>query len=435
MKYFLNISRIYANLLQINLLEKNMSNLKSLKSYLVGKDSSFLLDDNNNGKTVMLSGVWGAGKTHFWQHEIEPKLQEYLKDKDKDNEKACVYVSLYGKDSLQSIKQEVFIKASNVDNLVSKEVSTFGFEALSSIRNSYIDSGKVIRTVKMVVDAFTSFKGKNRLKDGGIVCFDDFERKSHDIDLNDLFGFISHLAIDMNCKVIAILNSDVFRGDEAKNFREVKEKTINKFFYFEPSLEELFRSIFNNEKYTKILHDYEEKILEAIKESGELNARFYIQVLDNCLEWLEKGYSSNAIRTLTLVTINFIKNHFVLDYEILEDNKNKKLYRVLEKYYRDDALFDLVDYFIKIAPQNIQQDLPHKEFMHVMYRSINKKNEDSNGKEKSDAYYQKLNTVFDENKEIFYALYYYGYVLKLEDDVTSEYFQKINNFVKTGILD
>jgi hypothetical protein len=408
-----------------------MSNLKSLKSYLVGEDSSFLLNDNNNGKTVMLSGVWGAGKTHFWQHEIEPKLQEYLKD----NEKACIYVSLYGKDSLQSIKQEVFIKASNVDNFVSKEVSTFGLEALSSISNSHLNIGEAIKAVKMVYGAFISSKGKGRLKDGGIVCFDDFERKSHDIDLNDLFGFISHLAIDMNCKVIAILNSDVFRGDEAKNFREVKEKTINKFFYFEPSMEELFRSIFNNDKYTDILQDYEEEILEAIKESDELNARFYIQVLDNCLEWLEKGYSSNAIRTLTLVTINFIKNHFVLDYEILEDNKNKKLYRVLEKYYKDEGLFDLVDYFIKVAPQDIQQNLPHKEFMHAMYQLINKKSTDSNGKEKSEAYYQKLNTVFDENKEIFYALYYYGYVLKLEDDISSEDFHKINNFVKTGILD
>ena len=35
-----------------------MSTLKVLKEYLVGEDG-YLLNDDNNGKTVMLSGAWG----------------------------------------------------------------------------------------------------------------------------------------------------------------------------------------------------------------------------------------------------------------------------------------------------------------------------------------------------------------------------------------
>jgi len=42
-------------------------------------------------------------------------------------------------------------------------------------------------------------------------------------------------SIDMNCKVIIILNSDVFSGEEAKVFSNVKEKTVNKFLKFNPS--------------------------------------------------------------------------------------------------------------------------------------------------------------------------------------------------------
>ncbi|MCB4746909.1 MAG: KAP family NTPase [Sulfurovum sp.] len=41
-----------------------MSTLKALKEYLVGA-GGYLLNDDNNGKTVMLSGAWGSGKTHL----------------------------------------------------------------------------------------------------------------------------------------------------------------------------------------------------------------------------------------------------------------------------------------------------------------------------------------------------------------------------------
>lgn len=57
-----------------------------------------------------------------------------------------------------------------------------------------------------------------------------FERKSKDIDLNDLFGFITHLTIEFDCKVVIILNDDVFEGDEKKMyFQDVKEKSVSKF--------------------------------------------------------------------------------------------------------------------------------------------------------------------------------------------------------------
>lgn len=206
-----------------------MSNTAELKKYLIDEDDGYLLSDDNNGKTIMLSGTWGSGKTHFWQNEIEPKVTEKLKLKDK----SCTYISLYGKDSLSELKKEVFIRASTENVLLSKEVSTFGFEALSSIEESGLAIGKILNAAKGLDTYRKSSKGIKRLQDGGIICFDDFERKSKEIDLNDLFGFISQLAIDMKCKVVIILNSDVFEGEEANVFKTVKEKTVNKFFYFD----------------------------------------------------------------------------------------------------------------------------------------------------------------------------------------------------------
>ena len=307
-----------------------MTNKEKLKTYLLldKKKKPFLLDDDNNGKTIMLSGAWGAGKTYFWQNEIEPKLSEKLKE---DN-RACIYVSLYGKDNLESLKKEVFIKASSENDLLSKEVSTFGMDVISSIKDSDLQIGKVAKAVSNLNSYRKSNKGKNRLKDGGVICFDDFERKSKKIDLNDLFGFIFQLSIDMNCKVVIILNSDVFTGKEAEFFRNVKEKTVNKFFYFEPTIEELFKSIFKNKKY-RVLKDCKENILNAIKETEELNARIYMQVLDNCLEWVKvkRNLDKNIVRVLVLTTINFILNHLVFKAELVEFDENY-LQRSLDKF-------------------------------------------------------------------------------------------------------
>ena len=59
-----------------------MSNKEKLENYLLKREKAFLLDENNNGKIIMLSGVWGAGKTHFWREEIEKeqkKIQKMVK--------------------------------------------------------------------------------------------------------------------------------------------------------------------------------------------------------------------------------------------------------------------------------------------------------------------------------------------------------------------
>ena len=296
-----------------------MTNTEKLKEYLIDKENAFLINDDNNKKTIMLSGVWGAGKTHFWQEEIEPTLKTKL-----PKDKACVYVSLYGKDNLDSLKQEVLIKAFSDNQLLSDEVSTFGVEAISSIKDGDFLVGKLIKSGVDYNNSRKSKKGKNKIKDGGVICFDDFERKSKEIDLNDLFGFISQLSIEMNCKVVIILNSDVFNGKEAEVFKRVKEKTVNKFFYFNPTIEELFESISKDEKYNK-LNDYKSKILETIKETEELNARIYIQVLDNCLEWVEsdKEIDDKVIRVLVLATINFVLNHIILNYALIEKKEVK----------------------------------------------------------------------------------------------------------------
>ena len=241
-----------------------MSNQKRLEEYLIGNEEKkvvgYLKDTLSNGKVIMLSGKWGSGKTFFWKEIIEKNLK---KEKIPNN-----YISLYGKSSIQEIKNEVFLKifegmdifkideksfglAKDTANLITditKSVSVFGFNLdLSKIVDKSFEKLEKVKEEKKEKDI------KNTLNSGAIICFDDFERKSKDIDLNDLFGFITQLTLNFNCKVVLILNDNVFEGKEKKIFSNVKEKSVSKFLKYEPSIKELFETVFDSDKRYKIL--------------------------------------------------------------------------------------------------------------------------------------------------------------------------------------
>ena len=398
-----------------------MANADELKKYL----KKFLLDNNHNGKTIMLSGTWGSGKTHFWQNEIEPSVKKALEE---DN-RACVYVSLYGKESLKDIKSSVYLSASGKE-IISKEVSIFGFDILSVIKDSDLNIAKMVNIGAKIIDKSKIQKGINRLKDGGIICFDDFERKSKDVDLNDLFGFISSLALNLNCKVVIILNSDVFEGKEADVFRNVKEKTVNKFFHFEPTVEELFESIYNSDKKYGELDEHKETIMKTIKQTKELNARIYMQVLNNCLEWIQSNndVDDKVIRVLVLSTFNFVLNHIVFDWNDsrIEDGNNFHKYRYKEIYFSDTALDEI---FKKVTTNKKIATYPNifmtsEEFIKYIkeIKNISPK-------------------VIEQNKTKIKALWKYGYELYylkhssyIKFNIDEDTYNKIAKLVKTGIL-
>ncbi len=133
------------------------------------------------------------------------------------------YISLYGKGSLEEIENDIFSQAYysaiGGENSITKGFSTF------TKRMSRFGSKKVANGLKEEQKDNIERTALKRLENGGgVICFDDFERKSKDIDLNDLFGFITQLTLNFKCKVVIILNDDVFEGKEKDIFSNVKEK-------------------------------------------------------------------------------------------------------------------------------------------------------------------------------------------------------------------
>ncbi|MDR6509326.1 hypothetical protein J2792_000166 [Novosphingobium capsulatum] len=150
------------------------------------------------GYAVMIRGPWGIGKTFL----IRQILAQMF-----DDEKAYIYVSLYG-----------------VDN--PSEIDTAIFAATHPILGS-----KAAKVVGRVLNAGLKFKGFENpitLRDfkrrttGAIYVFDDIERSSMSSDA--IFGYINQFVEHSECRVVLVANEAELESSDS--YRRKREKLV-----------------------------------------------------------------------------------------------------------------------------------------------------------------------------------------------------------------
>ena len=410
-----------------------MEYIKKLENYLIGTNG-YLKSDISKGKVILVSGVWGSGKTYFWQNNIDPKL------------KNSIYISLYGKTSISDIENEVIIKAyykslgrdNQEKDIVEKISSTFTIlpKTVDAIAGTKIN--EVIKEISDINDTKKGKVAKEFIKDL-VICFDDFERKSTKIDLQDLFGFITNLALEFESRVVIVLNSNVFKGEDKKIFNNIKEKTVSKYLLFNPSSSELFEIIFK--EYEKNITEYKSILKQTINEVGIVNARIYKQVLDNIVEWVksDNNKEERTIKTLVLLNINFILNNYIYYASIEEYDKNEPM-RILHELYDENSSHYPVKYtkgifFDDDIKDYIEKELydinNEKDLIETLKLKIITTEKDQSIKE------IKLKYIEDNISKI--KGYYFNWnnvkaYCNVEDEKSVEIFNKMVDFVKTGIL-
>jgi hypothetical protein len=210
---------------------------------------------------------------------------------------------------------------------------------------------------------------------------------------------------------VIILNDDVFEGEEKKIFSNVKEKSVSKFLKYEPDIAQLFETIFNSDKRYRVLDENKDIILNTIEETKELNARIYIQVLDNLVEWIEKEQDKNddVLRCLILVNINFVLYHNILKRGGVSKTNDSSFFnyplKELEEYFNSSYFEEYYDNYTKYEIELINK-MGSNEYLKNFYKN---------------------------NKNLFKS-HYFANKLDISENVNDETFQKINNFIETGIL-
>lgn len=285
----------------------------------------------DNAVCVVLDGEWGVGKTTFWKNFSNEKFKEN-----------SVYVSLFGKDSIQEIKQEISLKFYRKNKVVLKILEKFKKfipAGIFSFFTKRFADNKIAEFSLIMLDSLYTDKYKD-----AIICFDDFERMSNKINLKDVLGTISEYKEQQNCHIVMILNRSKMTALANEAQKEDEENLEDKELKNDSQVKD------NKIELEKILSEYEETQKEDEENLEAKEPKNTSQVKEDKTE-LEKILSEYKDK--------------IMDYEFYYDPTPQESFSVisdkLEEVYRDAVS----RYFTKHAIKNIR----------VMKRAINALND------------------------------------------------------------
>lgn len=250
-----------------------MKNIESGLLRYLGKKTQY---------AFQIVGFWGRGKTHFYRNILEPLISNTPTFLDDNKKYKPIYVSLFGAKSVEKLQIDIF------NDLLYSRFTTrkLGKNVLS------VSS----RLSKLIFSGYLSFSGLENAKDyvaeisdiarehvkptDLFVCFDDLERISPSLSIEEFAGYVNVL-VEAGVKVLIIYNEDKI---DAETYKKYKEKIVGVSYDYNPSpdeiVDQIIRSRYAGDKiYSSALQEYK-KILIDLVSKNDHNYRLLIYSLD-----------------------------------------------------------------------------------------------------------------------------------------------------------
>ncbi|MDQ9169008.1 P-loop NTPase fold protein [Oxalobacteraceae bacterium R-40] len=273
--------------------------LASINSYIASPTTNY---------AVMLSGSWGAGKTHFWKHRIIP-IAEELGFKP-------VYVSLYGIQAPEEVNRLIAYAMLPILNKKFTKAAGFALGGVASFFNVDLN--------KFKPEDFITAASK------AVLCFDDLERISSTVNIEDVLGYINRFVEHQRIKTIIISNeTEISKLRPSQNETDkqsidrygiVKEKLVGWTFELKPDIDQILDSFIDEDKTGFIADQLKaSRSIFAAFSSQEIafnarSIRIAVDVFATALYTLKKqgielpGFESELLRVLLFCTIEMKRN-------------------------------------------------------------------------------------------------------------------------------
>lgn len=180
-------------------------------------------------RVLLLTGGWGAGKTHQWKQALQRAAAT-------GNRPRYAYVSLFGLTSLAEVRKRVAEETVAAITLPGKA---------GTVGDAIEDAGwqlKPLQIVKLlpVIPYLGKLEGlANELSfsavRNAVICFDDLERGGAGLRLADVFGLASFLKEERNCKVVLISNQEKLDQAGKEQLVLYLEKVVDETLHFAPA--------------------------------------------------------------------------------------------------------------------------------------------------------------------------------------------------------
>jgi hypothetical protein len=190
---------------------------QNIKTLTTALEQQMSLEKNGDGAVVFLNGPWGCGKTFFWKNRIKKKANESL------------YVSLFGVSKLSELREKIvsaIVTGSNESGVIYFFRNLFSHFSLKKPLEKWVGIHFKCDILDLIEKRY-------------VICFDDLERLSKEAQIDEILGFINHLAEHRKYRCLVIINEDEIKSENHKiQFNILKEKLSLRTFALPFNLQE-----------------------------------------------------------------------------------------------------------------------------------------------------------------------------------------------------
>ena len=196
----------------------------------------YLSNDTNHA--LMISGDWGVGKTYYFKNILRKKIAETSTYAVQQKKYRPILISLFGLKSIEEIQSEIFL---NIYPLLKNKVTKLGTSVVKALIKGIMNLKNIGEYYNYASEVEVD-KGDWINFEELVLCFDDLERISPDLNLEEFIGYINTLVENENVKVIIIANENKIVRE---NYHVLKEKVVGNTIEFIPDINKSFESITN----------------------------------------------------------------------------------------------------------------------------------------------------------------------------------------------
>ncbi len=253
---------------------------------------------NEAPEVMSIMGSWGVGKTYAWN-----KYLVNAKNQRKIALSKYSYVSLFGVNSLDDLKFSIF--ENTVERkLIGRRPTVESFKTnTSELLKTFGKKSLSLGPAPALLDHYHSMIDSLSYLSLGkaIICIDDFERKSKNIDAQDILGLISQLKEQKRCKVVLILNDENLCEGSSIDYVKLREKVIDTELRFTPTATDCIQIALSDDRIGRLLGGNIAKLqinnIRIIKKIEKLAA-----LLAPLLKDYDEQVFARALHSLTLLT-------------------------------------------------------------------------------------------------------------------------------------
>ena len=393
-------------------------------------------------KCVLIKGEWGIGKTYFLR-------KKYLCNK------KHIYISLFGLDSIEEIKIEIYSKLNKVLNFIKNGINRMKGSSINlpftSISIPYLEND-----IEKAIE-------KKCKKERFIIVIDDLERKSSNIKMEAILGIIESISNINNSLIIVVANENKIIEEEKSIYLSFSEKVIQKIYnvhrYSYTASDKILKNSIDaidiDKELKKIISSATIKIFNSdyvnnlrTLEKG-LN---FVKLLIKHINFSELGLTNKEIFELITISLAIVIEDVEKKYSnkelkqkesldkvdilesVLREHKNELSRNIMKKYLKENELFSykytLIEFIINIYYDldlngNFQKINNWYKDLHL----IRTKKEDIDNfylgedelRQRIEEFYNKYvlekNDIIDVNNWLqkLNELYYYAEIIEAED--------------------